>query len=424
MSAHIRALKAKKAEALKQANQLAAIEDQTPEQAAEVAALIEQINGLNAKIEQAEFLAAQDAGLNAAGGVVIPASSHITATDNQAADPTRGFRSFGEFARATARAQLGYGTDQRLNAAAPGTVSNESGGADGGFAIPPQFSTELWRLSLGEDSLIPLTQNTEISGNSMLFPKDETTPWGGSGVQVYWQNEAAAGTGSKLQIGSQALVLHKLMALVPVTNELIDDGVAIGSYLADVAPERITYKANEAILFGDGVGKPRGALASPATVVQAKDAAQATNTISSTNISNMVSRLLVGQMKNAIWVATPDLLPFMEALTLGQYPIFLPNQNLSGNSYGLLKGRPLMLSEHAAAFSSQGDLNLLSLKGYRTITKAGGIQTATSMHLYFDADATAFRFTFRLNGEPIQSKPVTPPKSSNTRSYFVTLQAR
>ena len=81
-------------------------------------------------------------------------------------------------------------------------------------------------------------------------------------------------------------------------------------------------------------------------------------------------------------------------------------------------------SEHAAAFSSQSDLSLLSLKGYRTITKAGGVQTDTSMHLFFDADATAMRIRFRMNGAPILGAPVTPPKSGNTRSHFVTLQAR
>lgn len=426
MSTTIRALKAKKADALQAANVLNAITDRTlsAEEQTALDGHIANITGLNAQIERAEFLANQDAGLNASGGIEIPACASISVSENVAADPKRGWNSFGDFARASARAQIGLGVDRRLNAAAPGTVSNESGGADGGFAIPPQFSSDLWRLSLGEDSLIPMTQNTEITGNSMLFPKDETTPWGGNGVQVYWQNEANAATGSKLQIGSQALVLHKMMALVPVTNELIDDGLAIGSYLSAVAPERITYKANEAILFGDGVGKPRGALSSPAAVIQAKDSGQATLTVSASNISNMVSRLLVGEMKNAIWIATPDILPTLEALTLGQYPIFLPNQSAAESSYGMLKGRPLMLSEHASAFTSQGDLNLLSLKGYRTITKAGGIQTATSMHLYFDADATAFRFTFRLNGEPILSKPVTPPKSSNTRSYFVTLAAR
>lgn len=422
----IRGLKAKKAEALQAAQTLNAVSDRdlTADEQKALDGHIEQIKTLNAQIERAEFLANQEAGMNAAG--VIVRDGTLTVTDNAAADPRRGFTSFGEFARAVANAQIGRGRDTRLDigAAAPGTVSNESSGADGGFAIPTQFSSDLWRLSLGEDSLIPMTQNTEITSNSMLFPKDETTPWGGNGVQVYWQNEALVGNASKLQIGSQALVLHKMMALVPVTNELIDDGFAIGSYLQAVAPERITYKANEAILFGDGVGKPRGALVSPAAVIQAKDSGQATLTVSAANISNMVSRLLVGQLKTAIWIATPDLLPPLEQITLGNYPIFLPNQSAAEGSYGLLKGRPLMLSEHASAFTSQGDLNLVSMKGYRTITKAGGIQTATSMHLYFDADATAFKFTFRLNGEPILSKPVTPPKSSNTRSYFVTLAAR
>ena len=86
----------------------------------------------------------------------------------------------------------------------------------------------------------------------------------------------------------------------------------------------------------------------------------------------------------------------------------------------------LILSEHANAFSSQSDLSLISLKGYRTITSAGGIETATSMHLYFDAALTAFRFMFRIDGAPIIKAPITPPagKSTNSRSYFVTLGAR
>lgn len=355
--------------------------------------------------------------------VVAGNGTNVSVEDRAAADPRGGFQSFGEFASAVARSAISGQRDGRF-AAAPSTFGNESTGADGGFAIPPQFSSEIWRLSLGEDSLIPLTQNTEVAGNSMIFPKDESTPWGGTGVQVYWQSEAAAASQSKPALGTETLVLHKMMALVPVTNELIDDGFAIGSYLSEVTPERIAYKANEAILFGDGQGKPLGAMAGPSVVVQAKDSGQAANTLSATNISNMVSRLLVGQLKNAIWLGNPDILPALEGLSVGNYPIFLPNQSAATASYGMLKGRPLQLSEHASAFSAQGDLSLLSLKGYRTITKAGGIQTATSMHLFFDADATAFRFTFRLNGKPILSKPVTPPKSSNTRSHFITLAAR
>ncbi len=377
------------------------------------------IEGLDKQIEAAEYADKAAASI----GVEVP-GSRIEVSDNREADPTRGFHSFGEFASSVARMATLHGhQDQRL-AAAPGTFGNESTGTDGGFSIPPQFSQELWRLSLGEESLIPLTENSEIGGNSMIFPKDESTPWGGSGIQAYWQAEAKQAEQSKPVIGTNTMVLHKMMCMVPVTNEQIDDGFAIGSYLSQVAPERITWKANESILFGDGIGKPQGALNSPAVVIQAKDPGQTANTLSSANISNMVSRLLVGQLKNSVWIANPDILTPLESLTVGSYPIYLPNMTAANAPYGMLKGRPLILSEHANAFGSQGDINLISLKGYRTITKAGGIQTATSMHLFFDADSMAFRFTFRLNGQPILSKPVAPPKSPNARSHFITLAAR
>lgn len=379
-----------------------------------------ELAGIKAAIERENTLIAEaaQAGISKVFGAAVE--------ENIEQDPRRGFASFGHFAAQVGAAGRGdYRAAQALQAAAPSTFGNESAGADGGFLVPPQFSQDIWRLAMGEDSLIPQTQNVEISGNSMVFPKDETTPWGAAGVQAYWQAEGSASSASKPVFGANIMQLHKLMALVPVTEELMQDGAALGTYLPPLASDRITWKANEAILFGDGIGKPLGALSGGAAVIQAKDSGQAANTLTAANISNMVTRLLAGELGNAFWLATPDILPYLEALTVGQYPIYLPGQSAANAPYGLLKGRPLILSEHANAFSSQGDLNLVSLKGgYRTITKAGGVQTDTSMHLYFDAAATAFRFIFRINGAPVLSKPVTPPKSTVTRSHFVTLAAR
>ncbi|MGH8743046.1 MAG: phage major capsid protein, partial [Burkholderiales bacterium] len=61
---------------------------------------------------------------------------------------------------------------------------------------------------------------------------------------------------------------------------------------------------------------------------------------------------------------------------------------------------------------------------YRTITKARGIETATSMHLYFDADVTAFRTIFRVDGQPKIINPIAPANGSNNLSPFVQLGAR
>ena len=57
-------------------------------------------------------------------------------------------------------------------------------------------------------------------------------------------------------------------------------------------------------------------------------------------------------------------------------------------------------------------------------TKAGGIETATSMHLFFDAGATAFRVTFRMDGAPKLKAAISQAKGSNTLSPFVRLGAR
>jgi HK97 family phage major capsid protein len=67
---------------------------------------------------------------------------------------------------------------------------------------------------------------------------------------------------------------------------------------------------------------------------------------------------------------------------------------------------------------------LADLSYYQTITKADGMETATSIHLYFDADATAFRTIFRLDGQPKIVAPITPNKGTTKLSPFLQLAAR
>lgn len=431
-----RLLQQKKAAAVAAAKSLNATataenRDLTAEELAQFDAHMADAASLQANIERAERLEAADKGMEVADDAVIQVGA-----ERATLDPKGGFKSSGEFFRAVKGAalaqQTGHAVDKRLliGAAAPGAGSymNEGNGADGGYAIPPDFSRDIWRASLEDGSLLPMTANTEVTGNSMVFPKDETTPWGGAGVQAYWRGEATQINASKPVLGTDMQRLKELMVIVPVTNELLEDAPALGSYLMPLASERIQWRTNEAILFGPGGGQPAGALTGNSLVTVAKETSQTAATIVQMNISKMRSRLLTGQLKNAIWIGNPDILPTLESMTVGQIPIFLPpGTGLREGGYdGTLNGRPLILSEHASALGAAGDLSLVSLKGYRTITKTGGIQTDTSMHLYFDANATAFRFIFRMDGQPIMQAPITPPagKSTNTRSYFVTLGAR
>jgi HK97 family phage major capsid protein len=428
MSAHIRALKAKKAEAIKQAGALNALEVLSAEQQTTLDGHVSSITALNAQIERAEFLAAQEAGMNAAGGVEVSPTASITVSENVSNDPKRGYANFGQFASDIVAAGRGAAPSQRLRigAAAPGTFGGEGSGADGGFLVPPAFSDSIFTLALTDDALLPLTDSTPVGGNGMVFPKDETTPWGTNGVRAYWQAEATAATATKPVLGTQALRLHKLMGLVPLTNELIDDGAAAGAYVMPLIARSIRWKTNEAIMFGTGEGQPQGMFNSGAVIVQAKDTSQATQTVSTTNVANMIARLPPGTFGDAQWFITPDALPSLFTLTLGSYPIYLPSSaGLQGSPYGTLLGRPINVSQHVPAFSSQGDISLVVPNWYRTITKAGaGVQMDQSMHLYFDADVTAFRATFRLDGGSKIAAPISQAKGSKTLSPFIQLAAR
>lgn len=464
MSAKIRALQAQKAEALtamRKLNDAAAADnarDFTAEEQADFDKSAARVASLDAAIARETQLAAAEAQLTPAAtlpqprappGAAVPtraAIEHIEINDNSQADPARGFRSLGEFARSVHSAwrtsRTGGIMDNRLaplwdaggpQAAAPGSFAGEGAGADGGFLIPPGFSSNVFTLALAEDSLLPYCDDMPIEGNTMQIPKDETTPWGTNGVRAYWQSEGSVGTLTKPVLGMMDLRLKKLLALTAVSDELLGDASALNAYLPKKMAVSIRWKSNESILFGSGNGTPLGAFTAlpnshGAMVVQAKDSGQATLTLTVANLLNMFSRLPPGSYDNAVWMINNTVIPSLGTLTLGNYPIFLPIGGGQGGAAGALKwtllGRPVIITQHAKAFTSQGDVMLLDLSYYQAITKAEGIQTDTSMHLYFDADAMAFRTTFRMDGQPKIVDPISPANGSTTLSPFVQLQAR
>lgn len=435
MSKQLRELQARKANLVKDARALTDIaaaenRDFNDEEVSAFEALKKRIDTTSAAIDRESALIAEEAQLS------VQAAIGPIVTDNRTADPMHGFRNIGEFMQAVYHSEKpGKSIDDRLligsngrQAALPSQFSNEGSGQDGGFLIPPQFSQQLFKLSLDVDSLLPMTDNVEVSGNSMTFPKDEATPWGTNGIQAYWQGEATTAIATKPIFGLSTLRLKKLMALVPTTDELLEDTNALTTYLPEKIADSIRWKTNESILFGSGNAVPIGCLNAGATVTVAKEKDQATQTLLPHNLAKMISRLPTGSFANAVWIINNDVLPALFTLSLGNYPIYLPmGLSVGGiqvSPYGTLLGRPVFVSQHANTFSSQGDILLLDLSYYQTITKAGGLQTATSMHLYFDSGLTAFRTTFRMDGQSKIGAPITPAKSNATMSPFIQLAAR
>lgn len=343
-----------------------------------------------------------------------------------------GFKMFGEYALAVKNACRGGGdVDARLRSLAPSNYMNEGSGADGGFAVPPDFRTEIVSRIMGEDSLLSLTDQLTTSSNSITIPVDDSAPWDQTGIRAYWEGEGSQLRNSKPNLKDQAVKLHKLSALVFVTDELLEDAPSLSAFIRRKAPEAMTWKINDAILFGTGVGMPQGIVTSTAKVQVAKDAGQPADTITYSNLSNMWARLHGPSRQRARWVTNQDVEPQFDQMTVpaavsGQqgYPVYVPAGVGANNSSGLIRGRPMLPLENTKPLGDEGDIVLADFSKYLTVTKGTGIKQDMSIHLLFDYDMTAFRFIFRMGGQPWWPKPLTRANSNNQLSSFVTLQDR
>lgn len=379
------------------------------------------LSALDADIARVKAAIEADRG----SAIVLPDGARIEGgRDRRADDPTHGFSSLQDFVRAAHSQQVRGQDDERLRfGAAATTYGNESSIADGGFLVPPEYSREVWQHSLEEDAFLPLCDGQTIGGNTMSYPKDETTPWGSDGVRAYWENEAAQATQTKPKGEVNTLRLKRLTALIPVTDELQADGVAVGSYVASKATESIRWKTNQALFSGTGVGQPEGIFNSAARIDVAKETSQVADTVVAANIAKMFARQI--QKRGAVWLINPDVLPQLVVMTIGNQPIWTPpNSGMADTPLGRLLGLPIIETDVCDTVGDVGDIGLVNWRYQRAIQKAGGIETASSMHLYFDQNMNAWRFTFRVDAKPVLTAAVTPPNSSNTRSPFVFLADR
>jgi HK97 family phage major capsid protein len=344
---------------------------------------------------------------------------------------THGFKSASEFAVAVRNAQVGRGVDERLGGpviegAQPATFNQNQGPGDEGFLAPPEYSQAIWDLAMTDLDILAMTNPEPTSSSAIIKPKDDTTPWGAVGVQARWASEASQYTPSAAKLNGDLMTLQKLFAFVPATDEILQDAPMLRNRLTTQAGRAIAWAASESVMWGTGAGQPTGFMNSPALITVAAAAGENTPTLSVTDLSNMLARVLRRGGRKPVWLVNQDVLPSLIPLSIGNYPVWIPiNAGLRETVWdGTIFGYPVMFTEHAQTLGTVGDITLFNPDGYYAVTRQGGVDFAESMHLYFDQGLTAFRWTFRLAGTPYLSKPVSPAKGATTKSHFVALAAR
>ncbi len=391
-----------------------------------------EIRDLDAQIVRAQVDERRAALLATPSALSIGAGARFTSYEPDPAR-TNGFRSIAEFATSVRAAGApGHAgvVDERLNAATPSQGMTNSGAAGEGYLVPLEFRQQIWDLVFGSQfDLMQYFSPESTSSNGVEIAKDETTPWGATGVQAVWRSEATQMNASKLALSGARVPLHELFAFVAATEEVLNDAPLMQSRLSFKAAQAIAYRVSDAIVWGDGVGKPLGWMKSGALVTQSAEGGQTSGTIVLDNVTKMRTRMMAGALARSMWIANIEIEPQLLKLQVGNMPVMVPvgsglREGLPNSGY-MLNGRPLIYAEQGAALGTPGDLMLVSPENYYLLTKAGGgIDFAASIHLFFDYNMTAFRWIFRVGGQPFLSAPVSPARGATTKSHFVALAAR
>jgi HK97 family phage major capsid protein len=300
---------------------------------------------------------------------------------------------------------------------------NEAIPSDGGFLVTSDIAPSLHQNVWNTGELLSMLNPVDVSGNGLTIRAiDESSRATGSrmgGVQGYWLSEGLDKTSSKPKFRNIELKLKKAAALVYATDELLEDAMALGSWINNNVPSELTFMAEDGVINGDGVGKPLGVLNSGCLIESTRTNA---SQIDDDDVLRMWSRRYLGA-RDYVWLINGDTYPQMATFTIGDQPVWQPPGYLADDPHGRLLGRPVVETEYNPGLGSVGDILLFSPSHYQMIRK-GGIQSASSIHVQFVTDETAFRFVMRVDGEPLWDTPVTKYKAStDTVSPFVALAA-
>lgn len=325
-------------------------------------------------------------------------------------------------------------TDARLHAAASGV--NQAIPSEGGFLVPPQFSSKIWdEMATDNDDLLGMTDNYSIDGESLTMNANaETSRATGSrfgGVRGYWMNEADQITKSKPKWRAMRLEPQECGVLIYATDKSVRNSpIALGSYLDRAAREELKFLAGAAIFAGTGAGQPSGLMNSGSLITVNKETSQAAATINQLNISKMWARLHPRARAAAVWLLNVDCEPQLDTLNSTVTNV-AGTENVGGYANKVfdaekrtLKGRPIVTTEYNETLGTKGDIVLVNLGWYATGTRSTGVRSDTSMHLRFDYNETAFRFMYELDGQPWLADVLTPFKGANTLSWAIALQTR
>jgi HK97 family phage major capsid protein len=308
------------------------------------------------------------------------------------------------------------------------TGLNEFFDNEGGILVPLQFADGIWKRSMEEDfNILSYVSPIPVQGNSLkVRARDDKSRADGArsgGVLGYWLAEGGQGTNVKPTYRTISLTLNKVMILIPASEELLEDSTAAESEIMGTAADELRFQINDALINGNGVGKPMGMLSATCKVTVTRGTA---SRITGVDIDAMWARRAKASGQGMMWLGNqaiePDLafLNYTTTNTAATWA-YTPGSAFNGGNMPRLKGKDVVYNEYCANLGTSGDLILFDPSAIACAVKSTGVRSAVSTHLRFDYDESVFKFTYRIDARPYWDAALTRFKGSNTLSPIIVL---
>lgn len=215
--------------------------------------------------------------------------------------------------------------------------------SDVGSVIPQTVLNRIVEKLEATGMILPLVTRTTIKGG-VTVPTSTVKP------TASWVAEGAGSTAQKKTTGTITFSYHKLRCAVAVSLEVETMALAVFEQtLINNVVEAMTKAIEQAIISGDGIGKPKGILAETPNAGQALDIAK----LEYKTLTDAEGALPLEYEAGAIWVMTKKTFTDFQAMTdtTGQ-PIARINYGIGGATERTLLGRRVVLCNYIDSFST------------------------------------------------------------------------
>jgi len=278
---------------------------------------------------------------------------------------------------------------------------NETVSADGGALVPVEYYATIIEFAIAQSRILPKVFRIPMASNSLKVPK--LTQAAGSyfgGVTLYWKSEGELKPGTVPAFEQLSFSAHKLIGLVYLTDELIEDSLLnIVNYVTGLFASAFQYETERVILNGDGTTQPLGIRNDPTINIVAR--AQE-NTIGFADLLNMDASI-DENFANLDWVSRKATFAALRNLRdNNQAPIFTADYNTQVGQPlvpASMLGYPVNTTRNVPTIGNLGDIILGDFRHY-IWTPRQELRIESSNAPRFIYDETTVRFVARMDGKP------------------------